>query len=189
MARLPDLWLESPRLWLRPWRAEDRGPFAAINADPHVMALMPSVLTVEQSDTQAEQHGTSLLAQRYGLWAVERKQDGVFLGFVGIRTPLHALPCQPCVEAAWRLARAAWGQGYASEAARAAFTYGFDVMAFDEIVALTVPANHRSQAVMQRLGMHRNPADDFDHPALPPGHALRRHVLYRLPVARWRNNS
>jgi ribosomal-protein-alanine N-acetyltransferase len=121
----------------------------------------------------------------YGLWAVEvRPHDGApvtgFVGFVGLAVPAFEAAFTPCVEIGWRLARGAWGQGYATEGARAALRFGFDVAGIDEIVSFTTVENARSRAVMGRLGMTRDPADDFEHPGLPVEDPLRPHVLYRL---------
>jgi ribosomal-protein-alanine N-acetyltransferase len=124
-------------------------------------------------------------ADGHGLWAVERLDDAAFLGFVGLAAPSFEAAFTPCVEVGWRLAAFAWGHGYATEAARAALRFGFEVLGLAEIVSFTVPANVRSRAVMERLGMTRDPADDFDHPNLPEGHRQRRQVLYRLRRSDW----
>jgi RimJ/RimL family protein N-acetyltransferase len=124
-------------------------------------------------------------AEGFGLWAVERQADGRFLGFTGLAAPTFKAHFTPCVEVGWRFAVEAWGHGYATEAARAALRFGFENLDLAEIVSFTVPANTRSRAVMERLGMTRDPADDFDHPRLPEGHPLRHHVLYRLGHERW----
>ncbi|HEY0373669.1 MAG TPA: GNAT family N-acetyltransferase [Amnibacterium sp.] len=169
------------RLLLRRWRDEDRGPFAALNADPAVMEHFPSPMTRAESDAfvdriiaQHDEHG-------WGLWAVEVRATGRFIGFTGLAVPRFEAHFTPAVEVGWRLARDAWGSGYASEAARAAVAFGFDELGLEQIVSFTAVGNLRSRAVMVRIGMTHDPAEDFDHPALPEGHALRRHVLYRLP--------
>ena len=169
------------RLLLRRWRDEDRGPFAALNADPAVMEHFPSPMTRAESDAfvdriiaQHDEHG-------WGLWAVEVQATGRFIGFTGLAVPRFEAHFTPAVEVGWRLARDAWGSGYASEAARAAVAFGFDELGLEQIVSFTAVGNLRSRAVMVRIGMTHDPAEDFDHPALPEGHALRRHVLYRLP--------
>jgi ribosomal-protein-alanine N-acetyltransferase len=166
--------IETTRLVLRDWREEDRTPFAALNADPVVMEHFPSVLTRAESD--------GLLDRLRGsnLWAVETKHDCSFIGFIGTWSPHFAAHFTPCTEVAWRLARAAWGNGYATEGAREACAFAFDRLGLDEIVSFTVPANVRSRRVMERLGMTHSAADDFDHPLLARDHPLRRHVLYRL---------
>ena len=175
--------LETARLRLRQWREADFAPFAALNADPVVMACFPAPLDRAASDTLALRC-QALIAQRgWGFWAVERKADGAFIGFVGLHEPAAALPFSPCVEIGWRLAQAYWGQGYASEAAQAALRFGFEQLALAEIVSFTALPNVRSRAVMERLGMVADGA--FEHPAVAPDSPLRKHWLYRLPLARW----
>lgn len=168
------------RLLLRQWREDDREPFAAMNADPEVMRHFPSVLDREASDGVLDRLRAAVDDQGWGLWAVERLDTGHLLGFTGLSVPRHPLPFMPCVEVGWRLARSAWGHGFATEAAREALRVGFDELGLDEVVSFAVVGNTASRAVMERLGLTRDPADDFDHPALPVGHPLRRHVLYRL---------
>lgn len=189
MATLPQLpsplEIDTPRLRLRQWRAADRAPFAALNADPRVMEHFPSTLDRAASDAIAERCETLIAERGWGFWAVERRDSGDFIGFVGLNVPTAALPFAPCVEIGWRLAHAAWGQGLASEAARAALTTGFETLGLAEIVSFTALSNRRSQAVMERLGMRRT-SEDFDHPVLPEGHPLRRHCLYRLNADAWR---
>lgn len=177
--------IDTPRLRLRQWRAADRAPFAALNADPRVMAHFPSTLDRTASDAIAERSEALIAERGWGFWAVERRDSGDFIGFVGLNVPTAALPFSPCVEIGWRLVHAAWGQGLASEAARAALTAGFETLGLAEIVSFTALSNRRSQAVMERLGMRRT-AEDFDHPVLPEGHPLRRHCLYRLNADGWR---
>lgn len=175
--------LETSRLRLRPWRDEDFAPFAALNADPQVMAHFPATLDRVESDVLAARCQSLIEAQGWGFWATEIKASGDFIGFVGLHRPIAELPFSPCVEIGWRLARPFWGQGYASEAARAALSFAFNDLALAEVVAFTSLENRRSQAVMERLGMRR--AENFEHPALPPGHPLREHCLYRLAVSAW----
>lgn len=144
------------------------------------MEHFPSTLTRAESHARAEAIRRALDRRGWGLWAVEVVGGAPFVGFVGLNEPEFEAHFTPCVEVGWRLAREHWGRGYAPEAARAALDHGFDVLGLDEIVAFTPPANVNSQRVMQKLGMTHDPADDFDHPNLPPGHPLRRHVLYRV---------
>ena len=177
--------LATARLRLRGWRDADRRTFAALNADPEVMRHFPSTLSEAASDRLVAAIVEGWQAHRFGLWAVERAGDGVLLGFTGLARPSFEAHFTPAVEVGWRLARNAWGHGYATEAARAAIAFGFETVGLDEIIAFTVPANVRSRGVMERLGMTHDPADDFDHPKLPRGHPLRRHVLYRLSRDRW----
>lgn len=168
--------IRTGRLLLRPWRPSDRQPFAALNADPVVMEHFPSILTRAESDVFADSIATHLDEHGWGTYAVEVIDGPDFVGYVGLAAPEWL----GATEVRWRLAREHWGHGYATEGARAAVVDGFARLGLDEIVAITVPANVRSRAVMRRLGMHHDPADDFDHPYLPDGHPLRRHVKYRL---------
>jgi RimJ/RimL family protein N-acetyltransferase len=178
--------LETSRLTLRDWRDADREPFAAMNADPRVMELFPATLDRIASDAFLNRIREHWAAAGFGLWAVERQADGRFLGFAGLAAPTFEAHFTPAVEIGWRFAVEAWGHGYATEAARAALRFGFEDLDLAEIVSFTVPANSRSRAVMERLGMTHDPADDFDHPRLPPGDPSRHHVLYRLPREDWR---
>jgi RimJ/RimL family protein N-acetyltransferase len=170
--------LRTERLLLRPWRTSDREPFAALNADPEVMAFFPAPLLRAESDAMAERIQAGFDERGWGFWAVEVVGRHSFIGLVGLSVP-DGLPCSPCVEIGWRLARAHWGKGYATEAARAALRFGFEELGLPEIVAFTAVGNRRSRGVMERIGM-RNSGEDFDHPRLPVGHPLRRHVLYRV---------
>jgi RimJ/RimL family protein N-acetyltransferase len=169
--------LRTDRLLLRHWRASDLAPWVALNADPAVREHFPTVETREQSAESMALISGSLDERGWGLWAMEVRDTGDFIGFTGLN-PVHGLPFEG-VEVGWRLACAAWGHGYATEAARAALAYAFDVLELPEVVSFTSRTNLRSQAVMRRIGMTRDPADDFDHPRVPPG-PLRRHVLYRI---------
>lgn len=168
------------RLHLRQWRDADREPFARLNADPEVMEHFPAPLDRASSDAMVDRCASAIAEQGWGLWAVEVRGSGAFIGFVGLAAPRFDAAFTPCVEIGWRLARAAWGQGYAVEAARAALDTAFGPVGLAEVVSLTAIGNLRSRTVMERIGMSRDPADDFDHPSLPPGHRLRRHVLYRV---------
>ena len=168
------------RLLLRRWKDEDRAPFAALNADPAVMEHFPARLTRAESDAFVDRIEQQLEDRGWGLWALEERSSGRFLGFTGLNVPGFQAHFTPAVEIGWRLARDAWGFGYAGEAARAAAAVAFDEVGLDEIVSFTATSNVRSMRVMERIGMTRDPADDFDHPALPEGSPLRRHVLYRL---------
>jgi ribosomal-protein-alanine N-acetyltransferase len=171
-------------LLLRRWRDSDREPFAALNADPRVMEHFASTLTRAESDAMVDRIEAAFENDGFGLWAVELVATGDFAGFVGLSIPTFEAHFTPAVEVGWRLAREHWGHGYATEAARAALAYGFDVAALEEIVSFTVPQNLRSRRVMERIGMTYDPADDFDHPRFPEGHRVRRHVLYRVARAR-----
>lgn len=171
---------ETERLRLRPWTPDDRAPFAALNADPRVMEHMPALLDREQSDAMLDRIEAAMAEQGFGAWAVERRDAPGLLGFVGLGRPRFDAPFTPCVEIGWRLAFAHWGHGFATEAAREALRVGFEEHGLDEIVSFTAVPNTRSRRVMEKLGMRRDPAEDFDHPDLAEGHVLRRHVLYRI---------
>jgi RimJ/RimL family protein N-acetyltransferase len=177
--------LRTPRLLLRGWRETDRAPFATLNADPEVMAHFPHPLTRDRSDHLVDLIEAEFARNGYGLWAIEVTGTGEFIGFAGLNEVGFAAHFTPAVEVGWRLARKAWGHGYATEAARAALGYGFEVASLAEVVSFTAATNLRSQAVMRRLGMSHDPADDFDHPQLPVRHRLSRHVLYRITPQRF----
>ncbi|MGD1879334.1 MAG: GNAT family N-acetyltransferase [Kiloniellaceae bacterium] len=172
--------LTTDRLILRPWRESDLAPFAALNADPEVMEHFPAPLSGLESEAVAARLRDGMVRQGFGLWAVELPDKAPFIGFIGLWAPSFEAHFTPCVEVGWRLARGFWGKGYASEGAREAVRFGFEDLGLEEIVSLTSTTNIRSQAVMRRLGMTRDPVDDFDHPNLPEAHPLCRHVLYRL---------
>ncbi len=150
------------------------------------MRYFPAPLTKTQSDRLAARAQATIVREGWGLWAVEVLDTGGFIGFVGLNQPPFQAHFTPAVEVGWRLARGAWGQGYATEAARASLTFGFDHLDCDEIVSFTAAVNDRSRRVMSRLGMSHDPYDDFDHPSLPAG-PLQRHVLYRMSRESWRN--
>ncbi|PKQ16405.1 MAG: GNAT family N-acetyltransferase [Actinobacteria bacterium HGW-Actinobacteria-7] len=167
------------RLLLRRWGPGDREAFSVMNSDPRVMEFLPALLSREQSDVLADRFEAHFDREGFGPWAVEVVGGPEFVGFVGLLTVSFEAHFTPAVEIGWRLASEQWGHGYATEAASAALVYGFDSLGLDEIVAFTVPANLRSQAVMERIGMVRDEAGDFDHPSLPEDSPLRWHVLYR----------
>jgi RimJ/RimL family protein N-acetyltransferase len=173
--------LRTDRLVLRRWQSGDRAPFAATNADPQVMEHFRGVLSREESDTLAAHIDAHFDQHGFGLWAVQIPQVSSFAGFVGLSVPGFEAHFTPCVEIGWRLAAEHWGCGYATEGARAVLAFGFETLGLGEIVSFTVPANLRSRRVMEKIGMAHSPIDDFDHPALPDGHRLRRHILYRKP--------
>jgi RimJ/RimL family protein N-acetyltransferase len=175
----------TPRLRLRPWRDEDIDPFAALNADPRVREFFPSLQTRQESADSMDRIRDHFRHRGFGLWAVEVIGAAPFIGFIGLSVPSFEAPFTPCVELGYRLAFDHWGQGYATEGSRAAIAFGFDTLGLSEIVAMTAVSNERSRRVMARIGMTRNPSDDFDHPLIAAGHPLRRHVLYRLRAQDW----
>jgi RimJ/RimL family protein N-acetyltransferase len=171
--------VRTARLELRQWREGDLAPFAALNADPETMRFFPSALTRAESDSLATRAQLQIAERGWGLWAVEVADSGRFIGFVGLAEPRFEAHFTPAVEVGWRLARDAWGHGYATEGGRAALAFAFDELGLEEVVSFTAVVNERSRKVMERLGMTRDPADDFDHPSITDG-PLRRHVLYRV---------
>lgn len=175
--------LETERLILRNWRPEDLEPFAALNADPEVMRHFPSTQSRTESDALATRYQTHIDQHGFGRWAVERREDGAFLGFSGPMTLSPPNPLAPGAEMGWRLARHFWGRGYATEASRAAIEHSFTRLGLEQIVAFTATTNLPSQAVMGRLGMTRREDLDFDHPMLPVGHILRRHLTWSQDAA------
>ncbi|MDB5472287.1 MAG: acetyltransferase [Caulobacter sp.] len=170
--------ITTPRLILRSWRPSDLEPWVAMNADPEVMRFFPAVQSREESEPMLARNQDHIDREGFGLWAVERRADATFLGFTGLMRLKPDNPLHPGVEAGWRLARHAWGQGYASEAAAASLKDGFERLGLKSIVAFTATTNLPSQAVMTRIGMSRREDLDFDHPALPEGHPLERHVVW-----------
>ena len=178
--------IRTERLLLRRWRETDRHPFAAMNADPAVMEHMQGTMPHERSDDFMDRIEAHWSSHGWGLWAVEVPGITPFAGYVGLWTADYI--ADGLVEVGWRLAREQWGNGYATEAAAEALRFGFDEVGLDEIVSFTVPQNERSWRVMERIGLHRDPARDFDHPRVDPiGYPhLVRHVFYRLDRETWR---
>jgi RimJ/RimL family protein N-acetyltransferase len=166
-------------LLLRQWRQSDSTPFAAMNADEEVMRYFPRLLTREESDESIALWRGQIEDRGWGNWAVELRATGEFIGFVGLTVPRRVLPFSPCVEIGWRLARAHWGKGLATQAAHAALGIGFGQLGLRQVVSFTSVLNLRSRAVMERIGMV-NTHEDFDHPAVPEGSPLRLHCLYRV---------
>lgn len=177
--------IRTKRLILRPWSEKDLEPFAKLNADPRVMQYFPSVLNRNESYDFARRIIANFEAQGWGLWAVSVPGVADFIGFIGLAKPSFEAHFTPAVEVGWRLAFDHWGQGYATEGAKAALEYGFETLQLPEIVSFTAAQNTRSIRIMEKIGMHHDPKDDFDHPKLPKEHALSRHVLYRLKVDKW----
>jgi RimJ/RimL family protein N-acetyltransferase len=181
--------LRTGRLLLRRWRNADRDAFADLNADSEVMEHFPEPLPRDESDALVDRIEDGFEQRAYGFWAVELVASSEFIGFTGLGLAEFEAHFTPAVEVGWRLKRSAWGHGYATEAARAAMTYGFEGVGVRQIVAFTPMHNTPSRAVMERLGMSYDPADDFDHPSLPLGNPLRRFVLYRISWDCWRAST
>ncbi|MFD7833837.1 GNAT family N-acetyltransferase [Streptomyces sp. NPDC059761] len=169
--------LRTDRLLLRRWRESDLEPWAAMNADPDVREHLGELLTREQSDAVVARMQAEFDERGFGWWAVERRETGEFVGRAGLDVVDEGMPFTG-VDVGWRLTRAAWGHGYATEAGLAALAFGFETLGLAEIIATTTVANVRSQAVMRRIGMSRDPACDFEDPSVPEG-PLRHCVLYR----------
>ena len=172
--------LTTDRLLLRRWHDADRLPFQRLNADPRVMEFMPGLLPSAASDDLVDRIETHFEQHGFGPFAAELREDGGFLGYIGLHIPTFHAEFMPAVEIAWRLNADYWGRGLATEGARAVVRYAFAGLGLDSLVSFTVPENLRSRRVMEKLGMTHDPRDDFDHPNLPVDHPLRRHVLYRL---------
>lgn len=172
--------LRTDRLRLRRWLPADLVPFATLNADPRVTEYLPKPLSQEESNALAARIETHFDEYDFGLWAVEIRHTASFAGFIGLLVPHFKSHFTPCVGIGWRLGTEYWGNGYATEGARAALAFGFEVLGLAEVVSFTVPENVRSRRVMERIGMVHKASDEFDHPLLPDGYPLRRHVLYRI---------
>jgi len=184
--------LKTERLILRPWCEQDLEPFAKLNADPKVMEYFPATLSKAESDQLAQRIITKMDEKGWGMWAVSVPGIAEFIGFIGLNSVDQVslpTPFSPAVEVGWRIAFEHWGKGYATEGAKAALVYGFKTLNLGEIVSFTAVQNMRSRRVMERIGMHHNPKDDFEHPKLPEGHLLRKHVLYRLSQEEWQTHK
>lgn len=169
--------ISTERLIMRGWRESDLAPWAAMNADPEVRRYLGPLLTSEQASAWVLNFQDELDRYGFGFWAMEVRASGEFIGFTGLRTLDEEMPFSG-VELGWRLARPAWGHGYATEAGLAALAYGFDTLGLPEIIAVTMARNLRSRAVMRRIGMTTDPAEDFDDPDVDES-PLRRYVVYR----------
>ena len=172
--------MRTKRLILRSWKQSDLDPLAKMNADQKVMEYYPSVKTFQESLEEYHRFLDQFNKNGWGFWAVSVIAGPEFIGFIGLNQVSFISHFTPAVEVGWRLDFEYWRQGYATEGAIASLRYGFETLDLNEIVSFTVPENFRSRTVMEKIGMHRDPKDDFDHPRLPDGHKLRRHVLYRI---------
>lgn len=181
--------IETERLILRKWTPQDREPFARLNADPRVMEFFPACLSREESDQLAGKIENDITRRGFGLYAAELRADGSFLGFIGLSEPAFHAHFTPCVEIGWRLAAEYWNRGLATEGARAVVRHAFETLKLEALVSFTTERNLASRRVMEKLGMTHDPAEDFDHPGLPQGHPLRRHVLYRSSAGHSTHNA
>lgn len=177
--------IETPRLILRQWKKEDRPLFAKINADPDVMKFYPCILEKKESDEFAQKLESLITKRGWGLWAVEEKDEKKFIGFVGLHKPTYDLPIKSCVEIGWRLAKECWGNGFATEAAKAALDIAFGKLNLPEVYSFTSITNKKSEAVMERLGMV-NANKNFNHPMLPENSPLSEHYLYKIDHLSWK---
>jgi len=171
--------IETDRLILRTWKDKDCAEYFRINQDPKVLEHLPGPLTMDEANDFIMRMRKQWDEKNYTIWAAEEKYAGKFIGFIGLSYLNWGEPFEPCVEIGWRLGSEHWGKGYATEGAKAALEYGFDVCRLEEIVAITVPANTRSQRVMDKIGLIRDMEADFAHPKLPADHRLSQHIFYR----------
>jgi RimJ/RimL family protein N-acetyltransferase len=181
--------LKTMRLILREWNATDREPFARMNADPQVMEYLGEPMSRERSDEVVDRIEAHFRAHGFGLCAAELAEGSEFIGFIGLAVPTFEAAFTPCVEIGWRLAAEYWGAGLATEGAREIVRYAFEELGLAELVSLTAIGNERSRRVMAKLGMTHDAAENFDHPRIPAGDPLRRHVLYRLTREKWINSA
>jgi ribosomal-protein-alanine N-acetyltransferase len=184
-----DFEIVTRRLTLREWRDDDRAEFARMNADPQVMEFFLAPLRQEESDAAVDRFVDEFRRRGFCPWAVEERESNSFVGCVGLHEVPESLSFAPAVEVGWRLARSFWGRGYATEGATSSVNFAFGVLGLDEVVSMTTLVNRRSSSVMERLGMQRDPAEDFEHPNIPLGHDLRPHMLYRLTRSSWRSRA
>lgn len=181
--------IKTERLVLRQWRKEDLEPFAKLNADPKVREFFPGLMSCEECERSIKLMSDHITRCGWGFWAVSLIETDEFIGFIGLEDVYFQAHFTPAVEIGWRLAFDYWGKGYATEGAKAALAYGFETLNLDEIVSFTTVQNMRSRRIMEKIGMHHNSKDDFDHPKLAEGHKLRRHVLYRLKQNEWKRTK
>lgn len=183
-AQLPNT-LTTTRLVLRPWQDSDHEPFSFMSADPEVMAHLLALPSPQAITSWINRQQAHLAANGFCFWVVESRESGEFMGTAGLLRISYQAHFTPAVEVGWRMARRFWGKGYAPEAAGAALQFGFEHLGLAEIVANTIPSNHNSRRVMEKLRMSNDPADDFDHPLVPGDSPLRRQMLYRLRRSDW----
>lgn len=180
--------IHTSRLILRQWREQDLEPFANLNSDQRVREFFPGLLNRQESDSSVKLMSDHISRTGWGFWAASLIQTGEFIGFIGLEDVYFTASFNkfaPAVEIGWRLSFNHWGQGYATEGAKAVLQYGFEKLSLPEIISFTALKNIRSRHVMEKIGMHHQEIDDFDHPKLSDGHPLKRHVLYRLKSGEW----
>ncbi|MDE3252735.1 MAG: GNAT family N-acetyltransferase [Bacteroidota bacterium] len=179
--------IETERLWIRQWITADLAPFCRLNGDPVAMEFFPATLTEEQSRDQMNRIRQHINQKGYGFFALERKDTGEFIGFTGLWHPSFTASFTPCTEIGWRILPQHWNQGFATEAAKACLQFGFTRLDLSEIVSFTSVHNHRSEKVMQKIGMQKTL--EFNHPKIAPGHYLEKHVLYQISKEKWNENT
>lgn len=172
--------IETEKLFLRTWEEKDIEPFYSMNQDPKVIECLAGPMDIEQVKVFIKKMNTQQEERNYSLWAVEIKESGEFIGFIGLNYTDWEADFTPAVEVGWRLDSKYWGNGYAPEGAKACLDYGFNKIGLKEIISLTVPFNSNSRRVMEKIGLERDLNGDFIHPKLPKDHRLSQHVLYRL---------
>lgn len=177
--------IKTKRLILRPWQESDLEPIAAINRDPRVMEFFPRLMSRQDSDTMVQKMNEFMEKKGWGFWAAALIETGELIGFIGIEDVDFEAHFTPAVEIGWRIGYQYWGKGYAPEGAKAALAFGFENLHLKEIVSFTAEQNMRSIRVMEKIGMHHDPKDDFEHPRVPFGNPLKKHVLYRLSSEEW----
>lgn len=181
--------VKTDRLLLRGWQEEDRDPLARLNSNPQVMEFLLNPLSYEESAARLEVYNQHIQEHGWGLWAVSAPSVSDFIGWIGLWPVGFNAHFTPAIEVGWRLLPEFWGQGYATEGARASLQYGFRVLKLNEIVSITVPANVRSRHVMRKIGMQHDPKDDFDYPKIPEEHPLKKHILCRLKRNEWEKSQ
>lgn len=181
------IFIETERLLIRQWKPADYAPFCSLNGDPVTMEFFPNLFTTEQSRIQMNTIRDHIDQNGYGFFALERKDTHAFIGFTGLWHPGFSAYFTPCTEIGWRLLQEHWQQGFATEAAKACLQFGFTNLDLSEIFSFTSEHNHRSEQVMQKIGMQKT--GEFNHPKLTPGHFLEKHVLYQISKEKWHENT
>lgn len=169
---------KSERLGFRQWQASDLPTFAEMNANAEVLRFFPTLLTTEESNALAERLMKGIEEYGYGFFAVDRLEEGDFIGFIGLINATFEASFTPCVEVGWRLKREVWNKGYATEGAKRCVEYGFETLKLEEIYSFTALPNLASERVMQKIGMQK--IGTFEHPRIADNHLLKNHVLYKI---------
>lgn len=181
--------IETERLYLRTWEPSDAQPYWIINQDAKVVEFLSGSMTMEEVKQFMDRANQQQETKGFTLWATELKATHELIGFIGLNYPNWDAHFLPALEISWRLGSQYWGNGYATEGAKAALEFGFNTIGLDEIISFTVPMNHRSIRVMEKIGLQRDQQGDFHHTKLPLDHPLSWHVLYRLKKINFLGNS